>query len=141
MNRFTDITPIEETAVVMNQHSNQFGKQTAQEYYNANFIKSAFKESHPADKSLPFGLIIAAQSPMDYQLDNYWNLVLTKNVSTIVSLCNNFGRADDIVGKDNKCGPQFFPDSSPAYKQIRTTKHTIICKQLKKAKHYEKRGG
>jgi hypothetical protein len=39
---------------------NKVGKMTADEYQNANYIKTAFQEEDPINPDLPFGFIIAS---------------------------------------------------------------------------------
>ena len=58
----TDISPIEETAVIIGEYEqlDKVGKMKTEEYYNANYIKTSFQEEDPHDPHNPFGLMIAA---------------------------------------------------------------------------------
>ena len=53
----------------------------------ADYIKTPFQESNPANKDQPFGLIIASKYISEEQLDSYWQMVRNENITRIYSLC------------------------------------------------------
>jgi len=104
---YSNISPFEETAVILGENQN-IGKMKMEEYMNANYIKTSFQEEDPNDPGNPFGFMIASQAPQDFDFQHFWEMVVQKNVTTIVALCNNFGGEDEFRNRDERkarCGP------------------------------------
>ena len=111
-NIYSDVSPFVETAVVIGYNKNQESRddalknQTASQYINACFVKSAYSEndlqSDPKGTD-PFSLIICTPGPMKNTKENFWKMVKEQNVKRILTLCH---KISDNPGSE---AVQYFP--------------------------------
>lgn len=64
--------------------------------FDANYIKSPYCEELPLSQK--YGLMIASHGPTEKTQNDFWKMVISENVTKIVSLCEKMG--DDYISYD-----------------------------------------